>query len=83
MKDTVRMRYTQWSPLALNEDRKLDVLLSVVGNLQASTHTFVVNNDAARSSVQKLLKRKKCYPYKMTVVQQILEDGYDRRVQFR
>uniref|UniRef100_V5I868 Transposable element Tc1 transposase n=1 Tax=Anoplophora glabripennis TaxID=217634 RepID=V5I868_ANOGL len=67
---------------ALNEEKKLDIALELVENPHTSTVSLARNHDASRTAIRMFLKQEKYHPYKVCLVQELLEDDYDRRLQF-
>lgn len=67
---------------ALNEDKKLDIALEIVENPHISTVSLARNQDTSRTTVRRFLKNEKYHPYKVCLVQELLEDDYDRRLEF-
>ncbi|KAJ8911713.1 hypothetical protein NQ315_013175 [Exocentrus adspersus] len=67
---------------ALIEEKKLDVALELLENSHTSTVSLARNHDAPRTTIRRFLKQEKYHPYKVYLVQELLEDDYDRRLQF-
>lgn len=67
---------------ALSEDIKIDVLLAVQDNPNTSTRQISNDVEISQSSVARILKAHKFHPYKLTILQELLEDDPDRRLQF-
>lgn len=67
---------------ALNEEVKLNVLLSVQENPYISSRQIGRELEISQSSVARTLKAHKFHPYKMIILQKLTEDDPDRRVQF-
>lgn len=66
----------------MNDNVKLDVLLSVAENHQINSRQIAADKDISKTSVLRLLKKEKYHPYKIHNVQEINEDDPDRRMQF-
>lgn len=69
-------------PHVLDEDQKLDIAVSLQEDPHLSTVSLTQNNPASRRTIGRFLKTEKYHPYKVCLVQELLEDDYDRRVQF-
>lgn len=67
---------------ATNEDKKLDVLIEIEENPNISTRQLSLNHAVSKGSIQKILHSEKLHPYKPTLLQELSEDDYDRRVEF-
>ncbi|KAJ8921599.1 hypothetical protein NQ315_010505 [Exocentrus adspersus] len=67
---------------ALNEERKLDITLELLENPHTSTVSLARNHDVPRTTIRRFLKQEKYHPYKVYLVQELLEDDYNRRLQF-
>ncbi|KAJ8919387.1 hypothetical protein NQ315_016480 [Exocentrus adspersus] len=67
----------------LNEEKKLDIALELLENPQTSIVSLARNHDAPRTTIRRFFKQEKYHPYKVGyLVQELLEDDYDRRLQF-
>ena len=69
-------------PHVLDEDQKLDIAVSLQEDPHLSTVSLAQNNPASRRTIGRFLKTEKYHPYKVYLVQELLEDDYDRRLQF-
>lgn len=67
---------------ATNEEKSLDVLLSVVENPHSSLSKLGQANDMSISSSHRVLQNNRFHPYKIFVTQELLEEDYDRRMEF-
>ncbi|EFN89264.1 hypothetical protein EAI_01596, partial [Harpegnathos saltator] len=73
---------------ATNDDMSLDVLLS----FQENPHTSVPRtaqaiskltaHDISQGSILNILKKHKYHPYKTVITQELMEDDFNRRIQF-
>lgn len=64
------------------ENKKLDVLLAFEENPHTSSRQVALDNDLGHSTILRTLKKEKWHPYKVTLVQELMEDDFDRRVEF-
>lgn len=69
-------------PSGLSEDKKINILLSIHENPHASTVSLGQDNDVPQSTVHRFIRNEKYHPYKVGLVQELLEDDPDRRLQF-
>ena len=69
-------------PRVLGDDEKLDIALSLQDNPHVSTVSLAQNHDTSRGTIGRFLKAEKYHPYNVYFVQKLLEDDYDRRLQF-
>jgi len=67
---------------ATNEEKNLDVLLSVVENPHSSIRRLKQAHDISTFSVHKILKNNRFHPYKIFVTQELMEGDYNRRIEF-
>ncbi|KAJ8923516.1 hypothetical protein NQ315_010094 [Exocentrus adspersus] len=67
---------------ALNEEKKLDIALELLENPHTSTVSLACNHDAPLTTIRRFLKQEKHHPYKVYLVQELLEHDYDMRLQF-
>ncbi|KAJ8916884.1 hypothetical protein NQ315_013352 [Exocentrus adspersus] len=67
---------------ALNEKKKLDIALELLENPHTSTVSLARNHDAPRTTIRRFLKQEKYHPYKVYLVQELLEDDYDSDYNF-
>lgn len=58
------------------------VLAQISVNPQQSARAVARSHNLTRWSVQKTLKKHKFHPYKIKLVQELIEDDFDRRLQF-
>ncbi|XP_023311368.1 uncharacterized protein LOC108904994 [Anoplophora glabripennis] len=63
-------------------DKKLDILVSLNENPNLSSTQLALDNTVHRSTVTKFLKKEKWHPYKIQLLQELLEDDPDRRNEF-
>ncbi|KAJ8916777.1 hypothetical protein NQ315_005782 [Exocentrus adspersus] len=76
-------RFAQnWTGTCLIEEKKLDIALELLENPHTSTVSLARNHDVPRTRIRRFLKQEKYHPYKVHLVQEPLEDDYDRRLQF-
>lgn len=66
----------------INDETKLNVLLAVQENAHSSTREIGLNNNVHHSTVVKLLKKEKYYPYKVHLLHELNETDADHRLQF-
>lgn len=64
------------------DDKKLDVLLAFHDNPHTSSRQVALHNDIDHSTVLRTLKKEKWHPYKVSLVQELMEDDFDRRIEF-
>lgn len=69
-------------PHFVEDDVKVDILLSVQDNPTSSSRQIARGNNVSHTTVLKCLHKEKLHPYKMMFVQELTEDDPDRRVQF-
>lgn len=67
---------------ATTEETSLNVLLSVHENPHISTTQIALNENVSRRSVSRMLKLEKFHPYKIQLVHELVDDDYDRRLEF-
>ena len=79
---TVRDLPRSGRPPALTEDKKIDLMLSLTENPHSSVVTLALDDEASCSTVHRFFKSEKLHPYKPILVQELLEDDYDRRLEF-
>lgn len=70
------------SKTATNEDKSLEVLQSFVEDPHTSINRVSQENEISFGSVHKILKLNKWHPFKMSLVHELSEDDYDRRMEF-
>lgn len=63
-------------------DKKLDILVSLTENPNLLTTQLGLDNTVHRSTVTKFLKKEKWHPYKIQLLQELIEDDPDRRNEF-
>lgn len=66
----------------VSENKQLDVLLAFQDNPHTSSRQVALDNDMDHSTVLRKLKKEKWYPYKVSLVQELCEDDFDRRIEF-
>lgn len=64
------------------EETKINVLLTLQENPHTSSRQIGLDNDIDHSTVTKFLRKQKWHPYKTKLVQELIEDDPDRRLQF-
>lgn len=64
------------------ENTKLDVLLAFQEDPHTSSRQVALDNNIHHATVLATLKKEKWHPYKVVLVQELLEDDFDRRIQF-
>lgn len=67
---------------ATDDEHSLDVMQSVIENPHTSLRRVAQEHDIHYSSVRNVLKRNKCKPYKIHLLQELQEDDWDRRMEF-
>ncbi|EFN82448.1 hypothetical protein EAI_03403, partial [Harpegnathos saltator] len=67
---------------ATNDDMILDVLLSFQENPHTSVPRTAQTHDISQGSILNILKKHKYHPYKIVIIQELMEDDFDRRIQF-
>lgn len=77
----VRPRPRQRQP-AIDDDERINVLLSVQENAVVSARQLAREHHISHSSVLRMLKNAKLHPYKMQMVQELIDDDPHRRVEF-
>lgn len=81
--ETVKDRPRSGRPKsAANDDKSLDVLQSFQENPHLSVSTAAQAHDISQGSVFNILKRQKYHSYKIIIAQELMEDDFDRRIQF-
>ena len=79
----VKNRPTPGRPkTATSDDIALQVLLDVADTPQTSLRQLAADHDVSEGSIRKILKQSKYHPYKPHLIHQLLEDDFDRRLQF-
>lgn len=68
--------------IAMDDNKALNVLISLEQNPHLSTKILGRENNVSHMAVHRLLKTEKFHPYKITLVQELSEDDYDRRLEF-
>lgn len=69
-------------PRVLTEAAQIEVLGHFAADPTTSISKTVQLTNISYGSIQKVLKLNKFFPYKMSIVQELGEDDYDRRIQF-
>lgn len=69
-------------PAKISEESKLDVVLEITNNPHVNIRTIAGNCDLSSGSVSQILRKAKYHPYKVQLIHELLEDDFDRRVQF-
>lgn len=69
-------------PHFVEDDVKVDILLSVEENPTSSTRQIARENNVSHTTVLRCLHKEKLHPYKLTFVQELTEDDPDRRMDF-
>ncbi|KAJ8950557.1 hypothetical protein NQ318_015690 [Aromia moschata] len=64
------------------ENTKLDVMLQVQDNPHSTTHQMGIDFNLSHTSVRNILHKQKFHPYKITLMQELSEDDFDRRNEF-
>ncbi|KYN13642.1 hypothetical protein ALC57_14170, partial [Trachymyrmex cornetzi] len=67
---------------ATNDDKSLDVLQSFQENPHLPVSRAAQAHDISQDSVFNILQRQKYHPYKIIIAQELMEDDFDRRIQF-
>lgn len=67
---------------SVSDNKALDILLTVEDNPHISSRAVAADNSVCQSTVLKYLKRNKWHPYKVQLVQELLDDDFDRRLEF-
>ncbi|EFN88574.1 hypothetical protein EAI_05277, partial [Harpegnathos saltator] len=63
-------------------DKTLNVLQSFQENPHLSVSKTAQAHDINEGNVSNILKKHKYYPYKIVIAQELMEDNFDRRIQF-
>lgn len=66
----------------ISENKKLDFLLSFEDNPHTSLRQVALDNEVSHQTVLRTLKKEKLHPYKVNLVQELMEEDFDRRVEF-
>lgn len=66
----------------IDEETKVNVLLTYEDNPVTPARQVARDLGVSHTSVLKILKEEKKHPYKLQYVQELLEDDFDRRIQF-
>lgn len=67
---------------ATNDEKSLEVCLSVVENKHNSVRKIAQQVGICKSSVHNVLVENEFHPYKIKFVQELIEDDFDRRLEF-
>jgi len=79
----VRDRQRSGRPkIATNEDNSIDILQSFVEDPNTSTRKAAQAHDCSYKSVQRVLKNSKFHPYKINLVQELVANDFDCRLEF-
>lgn len=68
--------------ISTNDEKVLQVLLTVTENEHNSVRKIAQETDISKSSAHQILKRHKYHPYKMKLVQELSDDDFNRRMEF-
>lgn len=80
---SVQNRIIPGRPITVtNEENSLAVLMNVIEQPKTSAHQLALDHGMSRFSIQKILKTHKYHPYKIILLQELLADDFDRRLQF-
>jgi transposase len=67
---------------ASSDEKKLETLLHFVQNPHLSLRKAATQVDVCFKSIDNILKTSNFHPYKITLVQELSEDDFDRRLEF-
>lgn len=67
---------------ATTEETSLNILLSVHEDPHCSLRDLAQQHDTSKKSVHRVLKTNKFHPFKVTLVHELNEDDFDRRIEF-
>lgn len=67
---------------ATNEDSSIEILQSFVEDPHFSMRKASQAHDTSVMSIHRVLKNAKYHPYKINLVQELVADDFDRRVEF-
>lgn len=67
---------------ATNDEKSLDVMQSFVENPFTSIRKTALEHDVSVGSVCNIIKKYNFHPYKVSLLQELSEDDYDRRIEF-
>lgn len=67
---------------ATNQEKSLEVCLNIVENVHTSVRKVAQQLGISKSSVHNVLMANNFHPYKMILTQELLEDDFDRRLEF-
>lgn len=67
---------------ATNDNKSLDIMLALQEEPMTSVPKLALVYDNSERSIRRILKGNKMRPYKVTLVQELLEDDPERRMQF-
>ena len=66
----------------VDENQQLEVLLAVEDNQHVVSRQVARDVDIGKTTVLKILHKNKYHPYKMQVLQKLLEGDFERRLEF-
>jgi hypothetical protein len=69
-------------PKTVNNEQRENVMLAVVENPHVSVRQIAREHTLTKSAVHEVLRKERWHPYKPCVVQELLEDDLERRLQF-
>lgn len=64
------------------EHTEVDIMLAFEEDPHTSSRQVALDNNVDHVTVLRTLKKEKWHPYKVVLVQELLEDDFDRRIQF-
>lgn len=67
---------------ATNEEKTVDVLANVAVNPHVSTRQLAADHGVSRSSVGRMLHRNNFHPYKMSILHELKDTDFVKRVEF-
>ena len=65
-----------------NDDKSLEIMLALQEESQTSVPKLALEHDNSEKSIRRILRENKMLPYKPRLLQELLEDDPDRRMQF-
>jgi len=78
----VRDRQRSGRPKIANKDNSIEILQSFVEDPNTSTRKAAQAHDCSYKSVQHVLKNSKFHPYKINLVQELVANDFDCRLEF-
>ncbi|KAJ8945251.1 hypothetical protein NQ318_016671 [Aromia moschata] len=66
----------------ITQDKKSDIVLSMKENPQSTSTLVASENEVNQTTVLRILRKENYHPYKFQLVQELNEDGPDRRLKF-